>query len=101
MLLNGAGADIELACDVFVTASLDEQIQDLLVARRDFDLIQIDHGWFLPACVLFTPESRTHWKQEHELRQLFAPRDGRANPYGSLHFGPYTRVFMWLSESVW
>src|SRR5216684_4207252 len=45
--------------------------------------------------------SRMQCKVLHELRQLFALRNVGANPLCSLHFGPCTRVFMWLSEILW
>ena len=60
MLLDGAWADIELACDILVAASLHKQIQDLLVARCDFNFIKIDHGGFtfLPAGGSFASRRR-------------------------------------------
>jgi hypothetical protein len=47
MLFHGARADVELARNLFVAAALYDQVQDLLVAGSDFDLIQVDHDLFL------------------------------------------------------
>jgi hypothetical protein len=46
VLLHRARTNVELPGNLFVAASLHQQIQDLLVARRDFDLRQIDHMHF-------------------------------------------------------
>jgi hypothetical protein len=56
-----ARADAKLARDVFVTASLDKQIQDLLVARCDlnFNFIQIDHG-SVPSCLYLRDSESRH-----------------------------------------
>jgi hypothetical protein len=43
VLLDGAGADLQFRRDVFVAAPLDQQLQHLLIAAGDFDLLQIDH----------------------------------------------------------
>jgi len=53
VLFYGAGADIELARNLFVAATLHEQVQDLLVAGSDFHLIQVDH-------VVLQPTQRSH-----------------------------------------
>src|SRR5579863_1778530 len=72
MLLNGARADVELPRDLFVAAALHQQVQHLLIARRHFHLIQVDHDvvastspWESPALSLmhlfrhsFVPPSR-------------------------------------------
>jgi hypothetical protein len=47
VLLNGARADVELARNFLVAASLDQQIQHLLVAGGNFDLFQIHHASLL------------------------------------------------------
>jgi len=44
VLLNGAGTDFEFGGDVLVAAALDKQLQNLLVAAGNFDLIEINHG---------------------------------------------------------
>jgi hypothetical protein len=43
VLLHGAWANAEFRCDLFIAAALHQQSQNLLVATRDFDLIQIQH----------------------------------------------------------
>jgi hypothetical protein len=43
MLFDGSGADVEVGRDLLVAASLHEQTEHLLVARRDFDFVEIDH----------------------------------------------------------
>src|ERR1700687_2826824 len=43
VLLNGTWADLQFNGDVLVTAPLDRQLQHLLSAAGDFDLLQIDH----------------------------------------------------------
>jgi len=41
VLFYGAWADIELGRDLFVATALDQQLQHLLVARSDFDVVKI------------------------------------------------------------
>ena len=43
MLLYRAGTDVELACDLLVAATLDQQSQHLLIARRNLDFVEVDH----------------------------------------------------------
>jgi hypothetical protein len=52
VLLDGAGADVEFRCDVFVAATLDEQLQHLPIAAGDLDLIEVDHVCLLPRRVM-------------------------------------------------
>lgn len=47
MLLDGPGTDIELTGNFFVTAALDQQIQNLLVSRRNLYGFQINHDDYL------------------------------------------------------
>jgi hypothetical protein len=47
VLFYSAGTDVELACNFLVAAALHEQVQDLLIAGRDFDLIEINHDLLL------------------------------------------------------
>lgn len=54
VLLDGAWADAEFGCDLFVAAALDQQLQNLLVAARDFDLIEVQHF----VCLFFLLEYR-------------------------------------------
>jgi len=49
VLLDGAGAHLQLRGDIFVAAPLDQQLQHLLIAAGDFDLLQIDHYCLLAA----------------------------------------------------
>jgi hypothetical protein len=49
VLLHGAGADVELTGDFFVAAALNQQVQHLLVARRNFYGFPVDHDSFPPA----------------------------------------------------
>ena len=44
MLFHGARANTEMARNFLVAASLNQQLQNLLVSRGDFDIVQIDHG---------------------------------------------------------
>jgi hypothetical protein len=46
VLLYGSRADAEFGCDLFIAAALYQQLQNLLVATSNFDLIEIQH--FLP-----------------------------------------------------
>jgi hypothetical protein len=41
MLFDGARADLQLRSNLLITAALDEQLQNLLVARRDLDVAQV------------------------------------------------------------
>jgi hypothetical protein len=41
VLLYGARADVQLRSDLLVAAALDEQLQNLLVARRDLNVAQV------------------------------------------------------------
>jgi hypothetical protein len=41
VLLHGAGADAQLAGNFLVAATLDQQIQYLLISRRDFHSVQV------------------------------------------------------------
>ncbi|SPE22646.1 hypothetical protein SBA2_1020005 [Acidobacteriia bacterium SbA2] len=59
MLFYGARADVELARNLFVAAALHQQVQDLLVAGRNFDLIQVDHVAFLLPSLVLTPRLLT------------------------------------------
>jgi hypothetical protein len=43
VLLYGAGANVEFDCDLFIAASLHQQLKNLLVAAGDFDLIEVQH----------------------------------------------------------
>jgi len=43
MLFYGARADVELIGDFFITATLHEQLQNLLITRGNFHLIKVDH----------------------------------------------------------
>jgi hypothetical protein len=43
VLFNGARADVELSGDFFVAAARDQQLQNVLIAACDFDLLQINH----------------------------------------------------------
>jgi hypothetical protein len=40
VLFNGAWADVELSGDFFVAAARDQQLQNVLIAACDFDLIE-------------------------------------------------------------
>jgi hypothetical protein len=41
VLLHCARADAQFGCDLFVAAALDKQSKNLLVAARNFDLIEV------------------------------------------------------------
>jgi hypothetical protein len=47
VLLNGARADAQFGCDFFITAALDKQPENLLVAASNFDLIEVQHVLFV------------------------------------------------------
>jgi hypothetical protein len=47
MLFDRTRADVELPGNFFVAAALHQQVQNLLIPRRDFDLTQIDHDGYL------------------------------------------------------
>jgi hypothetical protein len=40
MLFHRPGTDVQLGCDLLVAAALHQQLQDLLIARCNLDLIQ-------------------------------------------------------------
>ena len=44
MLFDGARTDAELPGDLFVAATLHQQIKHLLISRCDFDSLDIYHG---------------------------------------------------------
>src|SRR5258708_34652863 len=44
MLLHGARADTQLPGDFLVAATLDQQIEHLLISRRNFDSVDIHHN---------------------------------------------------------
>jgi hypothetical protein len=78
VLLDGAGADIEFGGDFFVAAALYQKIEDLLIAARDFDLIEVEHD-SLPTAV------HIHYScvlGMHVFRQTFATRHGRLSTTG-------------------
>lgn len=41
VLFCGVWADIELGCDLFVATALDKQLEHLLTARSDFDVVKV------------------------------------------------------------
>src|SRR5205085_2023398 len=43
MLLHGTRADVELTRDFFIAAALHQQLQYLLIARRNLHVIEINH----------------------------------------------------------
>jgi hypothetical protein len=43
VLLYGARADAQFRCDLFIAAALNQQLKNLLVAARNFDLIEVKH----------------------------------------------------------
>jgi hypothetical protein len=43
VLLDGAGADLEVGSDFLIAAAFDQQIEYLLIATGNFDLGQIQH----------------------------------------------------------
>jgi hypothetical protein len=43
VLFHSAGTDIEFCADFFIAAALHQQFQDLLIAARDFDVLEIQH----------------------------------------------------------
>ena len=53
MLFHGAWADVQLTSNLFVAATLHQQVQHLLVAGSHFDLFQVDHE-FPPVCLRLT-----------------------------------------------
>jgi hypothetical protein len=44
VLFHRAGADIEFRADFFIAAALHQQLQYLLIAARDFDVVEIKHN---------------------------------------------------------
>jgi hypothetical protein len=71
VLLDRAGADFELDGDLLVTAPLDEEIEHLLIAAGDFDVIEV-HGSLSRQFV----ESKLRILQpKHVFRQAFAFRN--------------------------
>jgi hypothetical protein len=44
MLFHGPGADVQLLRDFLVAASFDQQLENLFIALRNFDVAQIQHG---------------------------------------------------------
>jgi hypothetical protein len=47
MLFDGARADVQLARDFFVTASLHQQMQHLPITGRYLDLIKVNHWMWI------------------------------------------------------
>jgi hypothetical protein len=50
MLFHSPRADVQLLGDFLVAASFDQQVKNLLIALRDFDVAEIQHDDFLSAC---------------------------------------------------
>jgi hypothetical protein len=51
MLFHSPGTDVQLLGDFLVAASFDQQVQNLFIALRDFDVAEIQHDGFLSACL--------------------------------------------------
>jgi hypothetical protein len=81
VLLNRSWTDAKLGSDLFIAAALYKQSKNLLVAARNFDLIEVQH--FLPFLFAEMPtpftearpspklrhnEQPTKWKQMQHLR---------------------------------
>jgi hypothetical protein len=47
VLFHGPGADIQLLGDFLVAASLHQEVENLFVAARNFDVAEIQHGGYL------------------------------------------------------
>jgi hypothetical protein len=62
MLFDRARADVQFLGNFPIGAALHQEFQNLCVAARDFDVIEIDHA--------VPPSTRTHVKQV--FRQSFA-----------------------------
>jgi hypothetical protein len=45
MLLNGARTDVEFCGNIFVAAPLHQQVEDLLIALCNFNLIEAKHDF--------------------------------------------------------
>jgi hypothetical protein len=45
MLLHGARADVELFCDLFVAASLHQQVENLFISSGDLDSGEVHHSF--------------------------------------------------------
>jgi hypothetical protein len=72
VLFHSARADAEFRSDFFITAALNQQAKNLLVAAGDFDLIEVQHFFFLfflLECQRFLIEARLSPK----LRRLTIP----------------------------
>jgi hypothetical protein len=50
MLFHGPGADVQLLRDFFIAAPFDQQVQNLFITLRNFDVTEIQHSAFLSAC---------------------------------------------------
>ncbi len=48
VLFHSARADVQLSCNFLVAAPLDQELQHLLIALRDFDLAEIHHNFSFP-----------------------------------------------------
>jgi hypothetical protein len=53
VLFHGPGAYVQLLRDFLVAASFDQQVQNLLIAVRDFDVAEIQHCGSLSECGSF------------------------------------------------
>jgi hypothetical protein len=67
MLFHGAGTDIQLLRNVFVATALHKQLQNLFIARSDFDFVKIGHTF---PSTLDCAELYSAMMLKHELRQI-------------------------------
>jgi hypothetical protein len=81
VLRHGARADLQFGRDFLVAAAFDQQLQDVLIAARDFDLLQINHC-FPPAA-----NGRGQCATKHLFRQTFAIKNGRTTPCEYVNLG--------------
>jgi hypothetical protein len=67
VLLHRTWADAEFGCDLFIATTLDQQLQNLLVATSNFDLIEVQH--FLPLLAAGMPTFLTEARPSPKFRR--------------------------------
>jgi hypothetical protein len=76
VLLNRARADVQLPRNFFVAAALDQQLEHLLIAWRNFDFIDVHHLELLEEDRSLSAPAIL----QQCLRQTFARHDGWTKP---------------------
>src|SRR5258708_4000527 len=99
VLLHGARADTQLARDFFVAATLDQQVQDLLIAGRNLHPVEIHSDPPLFGKLCDSLECVRLSELSTSFAKLSPPSGTRSKVSVCLHLGARTRAFRRSSET--